>query len=509
MDNRKVIWQPLQGTSQELAMICPASTILYHGTRGVGKTDVQIMRFRASVGIGYGRYWRGLITDMTYNALDDIVSKTKKYFSQFNDGAKFLSSKGDYRWVWKTGEELLLRSVSSEQDYFSLHGQEFAYIGVNEVSKLPSLDVIDLLSSLNRTSFIPAENPLPDGSLLPEIPMCMFLTTNPSGPSRIELKKRFIDKAAQGEVFKTEAKLFNPRTQQEEIVTKTQCHIFGSWMENSKLAVAYIADLNAISDPVKRKQWLLGDWGATDDNEAIFADVWDYDTHVVKPFDIPKEWKIDRTGDWGQSAPSSILYFAESNGEDITLPNGKTRSTVKGDLFIIGEIFTCVEGKNNIGTNLLPHELATEMVKYELLNNLYGRVQDGVCDTAMFSVVMGNSVAGMMQKPVTVGNKVYQGIRWRRYEGLKKAGSRVEGILLFRERLFNSKINKDKPYRDKPGIFIFNTCKDYLEIVPSMMRDKKNPDDVDGGNDHQLDATRYKLLSMNAGGRSGKTVGLG
>ena len=94
----KVIWKPLEG-SQALAVSCPCHHILYEGTRGPGKTDAQIMFFRRFVGIGYGSFMRGVIFDREYKNLDDLISKSKRWFSQFNDGARFLSAGKDLKWV--------------------------------------------------------------------------------------------------------------------------------------------------------------------------------------------------------------------------------------------------------------------------------------------------------------------------------------------------------------------------------------------------------------------------
>src|SRR5690606_12378878 len=130
------------------------------GTRGPGKTDAQLMRFRRRVGQGYGRHWRGVIFDREYKNLDDLVSKSMRWFPSFNDKCKFLSSKSDYKWVWPTGEELLFRTVRRAQDYWSYHGQEFPFIGWNELSKYPSDELYEALMSCNRSSFRPEDFPI-------------------------------------------------------------------------------------------------------------------------------------------------------------------------------------------------------------------------------------------------------------------------------------------------------------------------------------------------------------
>ena len=505
VNGRKVIWQPTAG-SQTLALSCPANLILYHGSRGNGKTDLQIMRFRKSVGIGYGRFWKGIIIDRQYSALDDIITKTKRYFPQFLDGAKFLSSKGEFKWVWKDGEELLFRAVADEQDYQKLHGQEFCYIGINELSQYADSTVLDLVTSLNRTSFVPQEHPLPDGTILPEIPLTIFCTTNPSGRGHLFVKKRFIDAGEAGEIVKREVNIFNPRTQKEEVMVKTQCHIFGSYRENTKLSPEYVADLESIIDPRKRRAWLLGSWDNAVDG-GMFEDVWDSDVHVISPFDIPNGWKIDRSFDWGSSSPFSVNWWAESNGEDIMLKNGKTRSTMRGDLFLIGEYYGCEEGNVNKGLKMLAHDVATEIVKRELMMGIHDRCKGGAADNSIWNMENGNSIARSMNQPIVIGDKVYQGVTWERSD--KSRGSRVHGWEAVKQFLQNAKTTPDKPYREKAGLFVFNTNKYFIEIFPTTVRDTKNPDDVETHScDHIQDSVRYRVLATKLGSKSGKTKGL-
>jgi hypothetical protein len=115
---------------------------MYTGARGPGKTDTQLMRFRRNVGVGYGPFWRGVIFDREYKNLDDLVNKSRRWFNQFGDGARFLSSAQDYKWTWPTGEELLFRAIKKLDDYWNYHGQEFPFIGWNELCKYPTLELV-------------------------------------------------------------------------------------------------------------------------------------------------------------------------------------------------------------------------------------------------------------------------------------------------------------------------------------------------------------------------------
>lgn len=204
MSGPRIVWKPLPG-SQTLALSCPCHHILYEGTRGPGKTDAQLMFFRKYVGLGYGRFWRGVIFDREYKNLNDLISKSQRWFHAFGDGAKFLASASEYRWVWPTGEELLFRQIKKRSDYWKYHGQEFPFIGWNELTKYPTPDLYDMMMSCNRSSFVPEEHSPIDPKtgqrrLLPEIPLVVFSTTNPYGPGHNWVKQRFIDVAEPGQI---------------------------------------------------------------------------------------------------------------------------------------------------------------------------------------------------------------------------------------------------------------------------------------------------------------------
>lgn len=513
----KLVWSPLAG-SQTLAMSCPAHIILYHGTRGPGKTDAQLMRFRRNVGQGYGRHWRGIIFDREYKNLDDLVSKSMRWFPEFKDGARFLSSKSDYRWVWPTGEELLFRAVKRDTDYWGYHGQEFPFIGWNELTKYPTDTLFDMLMSCNRTSFRPEDFPIIDNAtgkdiLLPELPLEIFATSNPYGAGHNWVKKRFIDVAPMGRVVRKTVNVFNPRTQQREDVVKTQTHLFGSYRENKYLTPEYVAELETITDQNKRRAWLMGDWDVV--AGGMFDDVWDSTQHIIPPFKIPATWRIDRSFDYGSSAPFSVGWWAESDGCDVQLENGGWRSTVKGDLFRIAEWYGW-SGKANQGLRMLANEIASGIIEREIAMGIHNRVQPGPADNSIWDVDNGNSIAADMAKDVRLNNgQRFRGVSWARSD--KSAGSRKAGWEKIRKYLKQGKRNviptpdgkSIQVPRDKPGLFVFNICKMFIELVPVLPRDEVKPDDVDtDAEDHIGDEVRYKLLSIGLGAKGGRTKGM-
>lgn len=623
-------------------------------------TDGQLMRFRRFVGQGYGKYLRGIIFDREYKNLDDIVSKSRRWFPEFNDGAEFKTAKSDYKWVWPTGEELLFRTLKDPKDYWAYHGQEFCphvdtivktqlgyvrigdvkegdsiltpsgfrkvtktlpvktkdcftirfttdsnhtftqtvsnthkfmdglrnwvakgdlrsvsvfnqftdnvdlyghpytkaplhsryvrdvinvdvvdcgqqptrdievsdvncyltfgdnldprvavankncWIGWNELTKYPTDELFEAMMSCNRSSFRPEDHPIrdSDGKIIgypPPIPLEVFATTNPFGPGHNWVKKRFIDKSKPGEILQTAVDVFNPRTQQRETFIKTQCHIFGSYRENVYLDPQYVAELEAIQDPNKRAAWLGGSWDIT--SGGMFDDVWSSTDNIVAPFMIPNSWRIFRSYDHGQSKPFSVGWWAESDGSDYELPNGKVVSSVRGDLFRIAEWYGWT-GKQNQGLRMISTDIAKGIIERELAMGIHSRVKPGPADNAIWNVDDGNSIADKMEQKVKINGVTYKGVEWTKSD--KVAGSRKAHWEVMRISMKNAHRRYVKMPdgarcqipREEPGLFVFSNCARFIDLIPSMPRDEVDQDDIDTNcEDHIADETGYAVAS--------------
>lgn len=483
-----IVWQPLPG-SQVLALSCPAQDTLYHGTRGPGKTDAQLMKFRRYVGIGYGSYWRGIIYDKGYKPLDDIVSKSKRWFNAFGDGAKFHESLSAYKWTWPTGEELLFRQLKKPGDYWNYHGQEFPFIGGNEITKHATPEVVDLMTSCNRTSFIASEHPIyypgdKQPHFLPELPLIQFYTANPYGPGHAWVKQRYVDPAPPGVIQRASVSVFNPRTQKREKVLRTRAHLFGSYKENRYLTPEYIATLESIIDPNKRKAWLWGDWDII--AGGALSDIWDARIHVKPRFKVPYSWKLDRSFDWGSSHPFSVGWWAEASGEEARLPDGTTFCPRKGSLIRLGEWY----GTEAITTNrglMLPCEEIADKIKVKEAKFLEDKwiasqVKPGPAD---------NQIGEQREVNVkSIKTKMAQrGCQWT--DSDKRPGSRKQGLELMRAMMIASKKGEG------PGLYWMDNCRASIALLPNLPRDEDDLDDVNTtAEDHIYDETRYRVLAV-------------
>lgn len=444
------VWQAQPG-SQELFLRCPLREVCYSGTRGPGKTDALLMSFAQHCGKGYGMHWRGVIFRKEYKHLDDIITKSKRWFNQLGSRfrPRFLSSQGQMKWVWPDGEELLFRAFASPDDYWSFHGHEYPFIGWEELTSWPSIDCYESMMSCCRTS-------RPGG-----LPLQVRSTTNPYGVGHNWVKSYFIDPAPYGVPIRN--------AEGQARVT-----LFGSVSENKFIDAEYLKTLKSLTDPNKRKAWLFGSWDIT--SGGMFDDLWNREKHVLPVFSVPSSWRIDRAFDWGSSRPFSVGWWAESDGIP-AMVGGIERHFPRGTLIRINEWYGCT-GKPNEGLRMTAANVASGILERERAMKL--PVKPGPADSAIYAVTDDISIGQNMEKA---------GVRWTVAD--KKAGSRKNGWELIRVRL-ESAANGE----DNPGLYVMENCRDFIRTVPPLPRDDRDPDDIDTeAEDHCADETRYRCLA--------------
>ena len=464
---------------------CPLFEVLYEGTRGGGKTDALIMDFCQHVGKGYGADWKGVLFRQTFPQLTDVISKTKKWIPQIWPDAKYNAS--NHTWTWVTGEQLLLRQFSRADDYWNFHGHEYPWIGWEELCNWATLEGYTRMMSCCRSSN-------------PEVPRKIRATTNPYGPGHNVVKHR----------FRLPQSRFKPITDsydKDGDLEPPRVAIFGYIQENKKLLSAdpgYISRMKASArNEAEKKAWVFGSWDIV--AGGMFDDVWEQSTHVLKEFDIPPSWSIRRSFDWGSSKPFSVGWWARSDGTDLTMRDGSTMSTVQGDLFRIKEWYGWTEVPNE-GLRMLAIEVSKGIIERELDWGIHQRVRPGPADNSIFDVQNGVSIALDMQKPVRVGSVLHPGTSWTRSD--KSPGSRKTGWERMR-KYFKSAKRPASGVREFPGIFVVDTCEQFLRTIPTLPRDEDDLDDVDTDvEDHIADESRYLIQNEGIRFSSGGHVGL-
>ena len=304
--------------------------------------------------------------------------------------------------------------------------------------------------------------------------------SNPGGPGHGWVRELFVDSASPGQIWEAAA---------EEGGLTTQ-FIPALLRDNPTLLrddPTYADRLRGLSSPELVRAMLEGDWNAM--VGGMFDDLWNPRVHVLEPFDIPAQWRIRRAFDWGSSKPFSVGWWAQSDGET---PVGPQRLIYrKGTRFRVMEYYGW-NGKANEGLRMTNTEIARQIKLMEDGSPYKGRIEAGPADSQIFDVVNGTSIAQQMAT---------QGIAWRPAQ--KGPGSRRQGWQMLRQLL---RASLQTPM-EEPGLFVFNTCRQFIRTVPILPRDTTDADDVDSDSeDHVGDEARYEI-TMPMPGRGG-AIGL-
>ncbi len=455
LSNPSVVWAPQSG-SQSLFVSCPHFEVLYEGTRGPGKTNALLMDYCQHVGKGHGAAWRGILFRQNFPDLADVVAKTKEWIPKAFPNARFNES--SYVWKWPAGEELLLRYMEKPSDYWHYHGHEYPWIAWNELTNWADPKCYNLMKSCCRSS-------------RPGIPRKYRADANPHGPGHHWVKARFIDPKPAGVPIADER-------------GNVRIRIHGHYSENRILLAAdplYASRLQESTedDPDRQAAWLEGSWDVS--AGAFFGGAWSEKIHKLQPFPIPLSWRIDRSFDWGSAKPFSVGWWAESDGSSVRLADGTTRHFARGSLFRIAEWYGCQPNRPNVGLGLETADIARGILERQ--RNFWPNrvIVPGPADSSIFDVVDGHCIGAEYQK---------HGVPWEKAN--KGPGSRKNGWDLMRQRFGSA---KRKPL-EEPGLYVFDTCRDFLRTVPMLPRDEKKPDDIDtDAEDHIADETRYRILA--------------
>lgn len=243
----------------------------------------------------------------------------------------------------------------------------------------------------------------------------------------------------------------------------------------------YIDRLEGLGNPALVKAMKDGDWNIV--AGGALDDVW-HDRIKMPRFPIPPGWRLDRSLDWGSAKPFSVLWYAEADGTEATLANGRKWCPPRGTIIVIHEWYGA-RGVNE-GLKMPAKQVARGIIDMEqsLLTGKWVMRQPspGPAD---------NSIADTQnpKTPTIADDMGSKGVRWEKSD--KKPGSRKIGLELIRTRISES--GKDHP--EEPALYIFDHCRNLLEHLPVLQRDEKDPEDVDSKQeDHDYDSLRYRIL---------------
>lgn len=450
---------------QQQALMSPAAEVLYGGALGGGKSYLARV-----ASIIYSAEIPGLITYLFRRTFKEVLANhvhTPGGFLEMlepmmrtND---VVFSKSDYSFTFWNGSRIQLAHSQYESDIYTHQGAQIGFLIVDEATSFTA-DMIRYIRSRVRLGSLN----IPDKwkGLFPRI----LYTANPGGVGHNYFKSGFVNQGPD-HVFKAP----------DDDGGMTRQYIPAKLTDNKILLANdpdYATRVKGMGRPEVVQAMLDGNWDVV--SGAAFSDLWVPTIHVVKPFQIPRGWDIDRGYDYGSSAPAAYLLFAESDGEEYRNPStGREIWYPQGSLFVFGEIYFA--DKNRKGLRMTAAQQASKMHRYEIERGLQSRVAPGPADNAIFSAEPGQESSHSLMAA--------EGVSFTR--GDKSPGSRILGVSLMRQMLLNS-MNEPK---EGPGFYVTSNCVHTIRTVPSLDKDEDKPDDVNSdGEDHIWDVIRYRLL---------------
>ena len=450
---------------QGLAFLSKATELLYGGAAGGGKSF--LMRVAAIA-------WCVLIPGLqVYIFRRTFPDLNKNHMEGPTSFPMMLASWILFRWCkinyglgqirFYNNSVIHLCHCQYESDLFNYQGAEIHVLLIDEITHWTESMYTYLRGRVRMVGLtVPPEYV----GLFPRV----LVSGNPGGIGHTWVKAAFIDNASPFEV----------RQMPEEEGGLKRSFIPARLADNPALLKSdptYRARLAGLGNPALVRAMLEGDWDIV--AGGMFDDVWRRDIHVMEPFAIPPSWSVDRTFDWGSSKPFSVGWWAESDGTECYLPSGKRWSYPRGTLFRIGEWYGW-NGKPNQGLRLSDRTIGAGIIERQKEWGLHMRCTPGPADSSIFDEINGDSPAKQ---------QAALGVYWTKAD--KTPGSRMRRWALMRNRMTASL----KPRMEDAGIFIFNTCPQFIRTIPVLPRDAKKPDDIDtDAEDHVADESGYRLL---------------
>ena len=447
VDGKRVAWVPQPRQAEFMRRF--EDEALFGGAAGGGKSDALVAEALRQID---KPLYKGLIIRKTVPQLMELIDKSLRLYPQIDPHARFNQSKNV--WTFSNGSKVLFGSLHTPKEKIKYQGQAYDFIGFDELTHF-TWEEYEYLMSRNR----------PNG---PDMLCYIRGTANPGGVGHGWVKDRFITPAPPMTTIWDEVK-FTERDGSTRKRRMSRIFIPSFVQDNPALMrndPNYVFRLASMSE-AKKKALLYGDW---DSYEGQVFREWRNDpdhymdrryTHVITPFDIPSYWRIYRSFDWGYSKPFSVGWWAVDP---------------EGIAYRVKEWYGCKPNDPNTGIEMDMSDVAFEIKKTEQNDPLFrGKRINGIADPAIWNRETGQSIAEIAER---VG--VYFD---------KADNTRLAGLAQFHERL---KFGSD----GRPRMYVFNTCREFIRTIPSLVYDEKKVEDVNTeGEDHIYDESRYFCMA--------------
>lgn len=439
-----VAFTPFPGPQAKAYSVFPRE-LLYGGARGGGKTTIAVAKF-LPYAAKFGDKAHGVVFRQSYPELERVQKEGVKLFVR-TGWAEWRTK--DNMFLFTNGASLKLRFLETYADCGKYQGHEYCYISFDEAGGFPDERMFEDMRACLRC---------------PEIPdryWHILYTANPGGPMHQYLRTRFgIDRWPKGNILLRDKH------------GRTRMFIPAKVTDNLALAgTAYEEELQSISDPVKRRAWLDGDWDVV--AGAFFADCWSASRNLIDWKELPpRHWPIYRSMDWGSAEPFCVHWWTVTN-DDVMWDN---KFWPRGAIVVLREWYgnDPKAQSTNTGLRLLDEDLGRGIRDRELRWDIAHRVQPGPADTSIWTADGGMSHADAMQRGGG-GEVVFIPAYKDRIVGWDALRTRLKG-----------------PRGQAPMLYLDRRCEASIRTIPVVQRSERDIEDLDTDQeDHAVDSLRY------------------
>lgn len=422
---------PPPNPKQELFFKAHNRFIGYGGARGGGKSWAMRNKF-----ILLAFNYSGLKLLLLRKTLPELrENHILPMLAQLNDVAKY--KKDERAFIFPNGSRIKMGYCDSENDIYQYQGQEYDVIGIEECTHFTWAQVQFLMTCNRtvRTDFKPR----------------MYFTGNPGGVGHNWFKRLFV-KGRYEQTENPDDYIFIPATVDDNTVL----------MRSNP---EYVSILDNLPEALKQAH-RYGNWDIfegqffeefRDLSEHYSDGKW---THVIEPFEIPSDWLIYRSFDFGYSKPFSCAWWAVD---------------FDGRLYRILELYGCTKNPNE-GVKWTPDRIFSEIAQIEREHRwLKGKQIIGVADPSIWDASRGEAIIETADKAGVFFSK--------------GDNTRLPGWMQVHYRL---------QFDDNgiPDMYVFSTCKGFIRTIPLLQYSETRPEDLNTDQeDHIADEVRYMCMA--------------
>lgn len=456
-------------TKQYLAYTTPASEILYGGAAGGGKSHLirsALIMWCAAVPGLQCYIFRRVFDDLIKNHMDGPKGFRNMLAGWVKVGLCVIVEDEIRFW---NGSKIKLCHCKDEKHKYNYHGAEIHVLVIDELTTFTET-IFRYLRF--RVRLVGLNVPAGFEGFFPRILCC----SNPGNLGHQWVKNAFIDCGhAYGEIWRT------PKSEGAML----RQYIPAKVIDNPYLMrddPQYMDRIHGLGSPQLVQAMLDGNWQVV---AGAFFHEFDYDRHVLKPFNVPLKATRFRAIDWGSARPFSVGWYAiadedwpmvETMGEErIYLP--------RGALVRYREWYGIAKTPDggflpNTGLKLTAEALA-EGIATRSKGEVYSYT---VLDAAAFAVNGGPSIAERMRtapKGKNVNCKPSD----------RHPGSRVSGWDQVRGRLAPES-------DDLPLLYFLSNNTHLIRTIPALQHDEDKIEDLDTDQeDHGADELAMAAMS--------------